>query len=121
VTRKRPAPRTPGEPAPANVPARDPKRELAEIDAVFKALAHPSRRHVMLVLHYRGGEMTAGEIASRFACSWPTTTRHLRVLQEAGLLRVFRRGRERIYTVDQEKLERIAGRWLRLFDDRLTD
>ena len=30
-------------------------RDPATIDAVFKALAHPSRRHVMLVLHYRGG------------------------------------------------------------------
>ena len=97
--------------------ARDPQRELAETDDVFKALAHPSRRHVLLVLHYRGGEMTAGEIASRFACTWPTTTRHLRVLRDAGLLRVVRRGRERIYTVDRERLERVAGRWLALFGD----
>jgi DNA-binding transcriptional ArsR family regulator len=95
--------------------ARDPQRELAEIDDVFRALAHPSRRHVLLVLHYRGGEMTAGEIASRFACTWPTTTRHLRVLRDAGLLRVVRRGRERIYSVDRERLERVAGRWLALF------
>jgi len=100
--------------------ARDPKRELTEIDDVFKALAHPSRRHVLLVLHYRGGEMTAGEIASRFACTWPTTTRHLRVLQDAGLLRVVRRGRERIYTVDRERLERVAGRWLNLFAGDVT-
>jgi DNA-binding transcriptional ArsR family regulator len=98
---------------------RNPRRELEEIDAVFKALAHPSRRHVLLVIHYRGGEMTAGEIAGRFACSWPTTTRHLRVLEEAGLVRVLRRGRERIYTVDRERLRRVAGRWLTLFDDRL--
>ncbi len=104
---------------PSSAPkARDPKRELAEIDDVFKALAHPSRRHVLLVLHYRGGEMTAGEIASRFACTWPTTTRHLRVLEDAGLVRVFRRGRERIYTVDRERLDRIAGRWLTLFGEQ---
>ena len=104
---------------PAAPRARDPKRELAEIDEVFKALAHPSRRHVLLVLHYRGGEMTAGEIASRFACTWPTTTRHLQVLRDAGLLRVVRRGRERIYTVDRDRLRRVAGRWLGLFGDEL--
>jgi DNA-binding transcriptional ArsR family regulator len=111
VTRKR------GTPAPspaAESRARDPRRELAEVDQVFKALAHASRRHVLLVLHYRGGEMTAGEIASRFACTWPTTTRHLRVLEDAGLVQVVQRGRERIYTVDRERLERIAGRWLAL-------
>ena len=95
---------------------RDPRRELEELDVVLKALAHPSRRHVLLVLYYHGGEMGAGEIASRFSCSWPTTTRHLRVLREAGLVRVLRRGRERIYTLDRERLKRIVGGWVALFD-----
>jgi DNA-binding transcriptional ArsR family regulator len=63
-------------------------RELADVDEVFHALAHSSRRHVLLVLHFRGGRMTAGEIADRFACSWPTTTHHLRILEAAGLVRV---------------------------------
>ena len=51
------------------------EQALAAVDAVFGALAHASRRHILLVLHYRGGEMTAGDIARRFECSWPTTTR----------------------------------------------
>jgi hypothetical protein len=40
-------------------------RELADVDEVFHALAHSSRRHVLLILHFRGGRMTAGEIAYR--------------------------------------------------------
>ena len=76
---------------------RSAQPELARIDAVFSALAHGSRRHILLVLHHRGGSMTAGAIADRFACSWPTTTRHLRVLESAGLVHVDKRGRERIY------------------------
>ncbi len=91
---------------------RDAETRLADVDAVFKALAHDSRRHILLVLHYRGGEMTAGEIASRFGCSWPTTTRHLRVLEAAGLVRVEKRGRERIYRLDRERLAGVAGDWL---------
>src|SRR5262245_22886986 len=94
--------------------ARDGLAELEAQDAVFAALAHASRRHILVVLQARGGRVKAGEIASRFACSWPTTTRHLRVLEDAGLVRVTQRGRERIYTVDRERLERIAGRWLAL-------
>jgi DNA-binding transcriptional ArsR family regulator len=90
----------------------DAETRLADVDSVFKALAHASRRHILLVLHFRGGEMTAGEIASRFGCSWPTTTRHLRVLQDAGLVRVEKRGRERIYRVDRERLADVAGGWL---------
>jgi len=95
---------------------RDPKRELEDLDAVFKALAHPLRRQVLLVLHFRGGEMSAGAIAGRFACTWPTTTRHLRVLKEAGLVRVLRRGRERIYALDHERLRSVVGGWLAWFD-----
>jgi DNA-binding transcriptional ArsR family regulator len=96
-------------------PRSQPERALAEVDAVFNALAHPSRRHVLLVLHFRGGEMTAGDIASRFGCSWPTTTRHLKILQQAGLVRVEKRGRERVYRVDRELLVRVASGWLDVF------
>jgi len=48
---------------------RDGKAELARTDAVFAALAHASRRQVLLTLHLRGGTMSAGEIADRFACT----------------------------------------------------
>jgi DNA-binding transcriptional ArsR family regulator len=82
---------------------------------VFAALSHATRRHILLVLHYRGGEMTAGEIAERFACTWPTTTRHLRVLKDAGLVCVERRGRERVYRLHTERLLQIAGGWLAPF------
>lgn len=59
--------------------------------------------------------MTAGEIARRFDCAWPTTTRHLRRLEEAGLVRVERSGRERVYAVDAARLRRVAGDFLRWF------
>lgn len=60
--------------------------------------------------------MTAGEIADRFGCSWPTTSRHLRVLEAAGLVHVEKRGRERIYRLDEERLRRVTSRWLAVFD-----
>jgi DNA-binding transcriptional ArsR family regulator len=91
------------------------ENELAELEAVFTALAHPSRRHILLVLRFRGGEMTAGEIADRFACSWPTTTRHLRILEAAGLVGVEKRGRERVYHLDTARLLRVTSGWLKAF------
>jgi DNA-binding transcriptional ArsR family regulator len=94
---------------------RAPRSDLEAIDRVFGALAHPQRRHVLLVLRFRGGRMTAGDIAARFSCSWPTTTRHLRVLLDAGLVRVRRQGRERVYSLDARRLRRVAGGWLRWF------
>lgn len=88
---------------------------VAATEQVFGALAHGSRRHILLTLLFRGGEMSAGEIAERFGCSWPTTTRHLNVLREAGLISVARRGRERVYTLERERLCTIAGDWLAWF------
>jgi DNA-binding transcriptional ArsR family regulator len=92
------------------------ERRLAELDKVFTALAHEQRRHILLTLKFRGGEMTAGDIAHRFHCSWPTTTRHLRVLQDAGLVSVEPRGRERIYRLESKRLQTVTGEWLAWFD-----
>jgi DNA-binding transcriptional ArsR family regulator len=90
-------------------------REVEAQERVFHALAHPSRRQVLLVLHARGDRMRASEIATRFACSWPTTSRHLKVLQEAGLVTVSQEGRERFYTLETGRLETVVGRWLDAF------
>ena len=89
---------------------------MEETDRVFAALAHKSRRHILLTLKLRGGELSAGAIAERFGCSWPTTTRHLNVLREAGLVTVSKRGRERVYMVEATTLQRVVGDWLGWFE-----
>ena len=91
------------------------ERRLEDLESVFTALAHEQRRHILLTLKFRGGEMTAGAIADRFHCAWPTTTRHLRVLADAGLVTVEKRGRERVYKLDTERLLSVAGEWLAWF------
>jgi DNA-binding transcriptional ArsR family regulator len=91
--------------------------EIRLTETVFNALAHAQRRQILLVLRFRGGAMTAGEIADRFSCSWPTTTRHLRILERAGLVRVKKQGRERVYHLDLQKLRNTVGKWLKWFDE----
>jgi DNA-binding transcriptional ArsR family regulator len=81
---------------------------------VCGAIAHPARRQILLTVHLRGA-MTAGEIAGRFAHAWPTTTRHLRVLVDAGLLGHERRGRNHVYEVDHARLE-LLKEWLGWFE-----
>jgi DNA-binding transcriptional ArsR family regulator len=85
--------------------------ELDAIDACFTALAHPVRRHVLQVLHARGGWMTAGELAGRFAHSWPTTSRHLRVLEHAGLVMTETVGRERHVSIARKQLRVTLDLW----------
>lgn len=87
-------------------------RELDDLDLVFKALAHTQRRRILQVLDARGGSMSSGQIADRFSCTWPTTTRHLRTLEDAGLVTLERQGREWNYTLNRERLARVAMRWL---------
>ncbi len=89
--------------------------ELDRIEAVFSALAHPTRRRILTVLRARGGAMTSGELAGRFDCAWPTTTRHLNALVDAGLLTVINRGRQRRYEIDAETLTVVAGGWIDRF------
>jgi DNA-binding transcriptional ArsR family regulator len=91
-------------------------RQLEDLEQVFAALAHASRRHVLVVLAARGGSLTAGEIAARFSCSWPTTSRHLGVLVDAGLVRVEAEGRERRYHLSRQRLRDVAGGWLSFFE-----
>jgi DNA-binding transcriptional ArsR family regulator len=91
---------------------RDALAELDDVERVFAALSHASRRHILLVLHARGDRVNAGDIARRFSCSWPTTTRHLRVLEQAGLVRTVQQGRERFYELERERLTAVAGGWL---------
>jgi len=96
------------------VTAADPKSRLEALEAIFNALAHPARRQILLTVHFRGGAMSAGEIAGRFAHAWPTTTRHLQVLEAAGLVVHEQQGRTRIYRIDKQKLA-LARDWIAWF------
>lgn len=62
--------------------------------------------------------MTAGEIAAMFAHAWQTTTRHLQVLEAAGLLTHERQGRMRIYRIERKRLALVSD-WLAHFQDPL--
>ncbi len=58
--------------------------------------------------------MTAGEIAAVFEHAWQTTTRHLQVLEAAGLLSHEKQGRMRVYTIERKRLELVKD-WLAWF------
>ena len=64
--------------------------------------------------------MTAGEIDERFQHTWPTTSRHLRVLEQAGLLVHEKRGRTRVFRVNPEKLG-VVKEWLEWFSSTEPD
>ena len=85
---------------------------LDEIESVFFALSHETRRHIVLLLGHSGGELPSGYLAKRFSHSWPTTTRHLNVLEQAGLVEVRRHGRSSHYRLNRERVARVLGGWI---------
>jgi DNA-binding transcriptional ArsR family regulator len=91
------------------------KRRLEELEAVLAAIAHESRRQILLTVWFRGGTMSAGDIAGRFHCTWPTISRHIKVLEDAGLLVHEKKGRSRLYHVNRDKLQAVRE-WLDWFD-----
>ncbi|MDV0437699.1 metalloregulator ArsR/SmtB family transcription factor [Xanthomonas sacchari] len=72
------------------------------IDRVFEALASRPRREILAYLSAQ--ELTAGEIAQRFAMSAPAISRHLSVLEAAGLVASERRGQFVVYRLTPDNL-----------------
>lgn len=87
------------------------KKQLDDYEAVFWALAHASRRHIIVCLA-NNGPMLGGELADQLSCSWPTTTGHLQTLEKAELVSVQRQGREQVYKLNESRLL-IAENWLK--------
>ncbi len=78
-------------------------------DAVFKALADPTRREILSLL--RGGGSTVGDIASNFRMSRPAVSKHLRQLRAAGLVTDRPAGTARICELNAEPLHAVDA-WL---------
>jgi DNA-binding transcriptional ArsR family regulator len=84
------------------------------VNDVFRALSDPTRREILELL--RSGPRTSGEIADKFSTSWPTISRHLSVLKDAGLILAERNGQQVVYelntTVFQDLVESLI-KWLK--------
>ncbi len=83
------------------------------IDRTFAALGDPTRRSVLERLGR--GSATITELAEPFGISLTGMKKHVRVLEDAGLVRHERRGRTRLYTVDNARLG-LVSEWLSWFD-----
>ena len=81
----------------------------------FKALADPTRRGILELLHTRDVR-AAREIAAQFQhISRPAVSRHLRVLRQAGLVVAEEIGREQYYRLDRAALARVHRDWFARF------
>ena len=83
------------------------------LDRVYGAIADPTRRAMLAVL--ARGEAKVGSLAERFPISFNGVSKHVKVLERAGLVKRTVRGREHWLRLEPEPL-RDAARWLAHYD-----
>ena len=93
---------------------------MKEQDKLFKALADASRRELLDRLHARSGQ-TLTELCAGLDMTRQSVSQHLGLLEEANLVSVQRRGREKLHFINPVPIKNIAERWIRKFETpRLT-
>jgi DNA-binding transcriptional ArsR family regulator len=80
---------------------------------VFQAIADPTRRQIIELL--AGRERNLNSIAGEFAISRPAISKHIRILEECGLIRIQDIGRERFCRANLAKLKQVAE-WTRQYE-----
>lgn len=80
--------------------------------STLQTLADPTRLHIVEVL--RGGEFSVNDIVEKFEIDQSGVSRHLRILQEAGFVRVRPDGQKRFYSLRPEPFHDIDA-WLRTY------
>ena len=83
------------------------------LDSVFGSLADPTRRDILSRLQI--GELNVGEIAAPYRMSLPAVSKHLRILEEARLIRKRKEGKERIITLEADGV-RYAAEYLKQYE-----
>src|SRR4051812_6548367 len=81
------------------------------MDAVFKALADPTRRSLLDALFEEDGQ-TLSALDARLAMTRFGVMKHLRVLEEAGLVTTRRRGREKLHFLNAVPIRQVHDRWV---------
>jgi len=88
---------------------------LPDQDLLFKALADPSRRKLLDLLHAHDGR-TLNELCEHLDMSRQGVTQHLDVLEAANLVATLRSGREKLHFLNPVPLQEIYERWIAKFE-----
>src|SRR4051812_9982221 len=86
-----------------------------EMDDAFKALADPSRRRLLNSLNERNGQ-TLRELGSGLDMARQSVSKHLAVLEAAGLVTTVRRGREKLHYLNPAPINDISERWINRYE-----
>jgi DNA-binding transcriptional ArsR family regulator len=91
-----------------------------QLDLVFKALADSGRRKLLDVL-YRDNGLTLHELCEHLDFTRQAVSKHLVILEEAGLLTSIKQGREKLHYLNPVPLHEISRRWIDKFERTRLD
>jgi DNA-binding transcriptional ArsR family regulator len=86
-----------------------------DADKVFKALGDPTRRKILDLLCERNGQ-TLGELCEQLDMARQSATQHIGILEEASLVSIVWRGREKLHFINPVPLHEVYERWVRKFE-----
>jgi DNA-binding transcriptional ArsR family regulator len=89
--------------------------ERDDTDVLFKALADPSRRKLLDLLHEHDGR-TLNQLCEHLDMTRQGVTQHLDLLEAARLVTIVRRGREKLHFLNPVPLQEIYERWIAKFE-----
>jgi DNA-binding transcriptional ArsR family regulator len=90
------------------------------MDAVFRALADPSRRRLLDRLHTHNGQ-SLGELTAGLRMTRQAASKHLTILEKANLISVQWNGREKLHFLNPAPIHQIADRWISKYEHRRLD
>lgn len=90
------------------------------MDAIFRALADPGRRRLLDGLNARNGQ-TLRELCTDMNMARQSVSKHLAVLEGAGLVTTVRRGREKLHYLNPAPINDISERWINRYEQRRID
>ena len=80
---------------------------------VFQAIADPTRREILSLLTNK--DLKLNDVAEKFKISRPAVSKHIKILNECGLIKINQQGRERYCKINPEPLKQVYN-WVQYFD-----
>src|SRR5271163_552156 len=88
---------------------------MQDMDSIFRALGDPARRRLLDRLNEHNG-LTLTELCTGMGMTRQSVTKHLGILEAAGLVATLRQGREKLHYLNAAPINDIADRWIHHYD-----
>ncbi len=91
-----------------------------KITQLFKAIADPTRREIFHALVIAGSALSISQISNQFEISRQGVTKHIKTLEEAGLIHLDNKGRERFCYANAKPLKEL-NKWIKFYEQFWDD